>query len=342
MDKKRGLKYGVVFVCILGVFFWHGCTKEQVEQIEEALANFATLRLSPACAVINRGQSQTYTVTKLDADGNDLGTVPADDVTWSSTDTTVAAYASGGKMNGNGGGNAEITASYSGKTAEALISVNPRSSAHNCREYEWYRSQMDSGYASNNNCGPTSTHMAIKWYKDGQGNTPTVEQIRDRYPRNGGWWYTSDIQNTLNYYNIPYATHSINSVNDLMKYIKRGNLLLLCVEMKWVRYNRHQFYDRFYSFDSGHFLIVKGYSKDEKYFIVYDPNSWGSDYYGDGTMMGRNRYYKVEDLLNAVKKWWSYAIEVGPGVSSTFDPERLPLGNAGPREYLMEYTDIEN
>lgn len=311
---------------------------DSCKELNEAVEQIYRISLWPECAVHNIGQTQNYMVRELDQKEMEVRTIPNSEVQWSVADATIAEAVSEGQLSTAMGGNTEITATYMGKTAKALLSVNPISSHHNCRSIEWYRSQMNTGAASNNNCGPTATHMAIKWHKNSYINIPTVDTIRSRHPRNNGWWYTSDIQESLDHYNIPYAIHSIEKEDDLKRCLERGNIILLCMEMKWITYARHPFYDRFYNFDSGHFLIVKGYSDDGQYFIVYDPNSWGGDYYEDGTMMGRNRYYRRKELLHAVKEWWPYAFEVGADRTlSTFDPVRLPLGNAGPKTYLMQY-----
>jgi len=260
--------------------------------------------------------------------------VVTENFAWSSTDQTIVSVSQDGVGTPLKGGNTWINAEYERDSiiGRSLFSVNPISAEHNSRPYEWYRTQMNTGYASSSNCGPTSTHMAIKWHHT--ENVPSVEEIRNRHPRGGGWWYVSDIRESLTNYGVPYATHYVDSTNDILACLQRGNIVLLCVEMGWVSYNRHAFFDRFYTFSSGHFLIVKGYSENDDYFVVYDPNSWSGDYYSDGTMMGRNRFYNRTQLLNAVTNWWSYCLEISaPPQTSTVNVMSIPDGHAGPREY---------
>jgi hypothetical protein len=54
-------------------------------------------------------------------------------------------------------------------------------------------------------------------------------------------------------------------------------------------------------------VIVKGYSLDGKYFVVYDPipSDWTSNRqrYRDGSsMLGRNRYYPASQLIRSLKE----------------------------------------
>ena len=59
-----------------------------------------------------------------------------------------------------------------------------------------------------------------------------------------------------------------------------------------------------YGTSGGHFLVVKGYREldNEFYFEVYDP-AHGSYAYTDGTLIGKNRYYRFEDIYNATSTW---------------------------------------
>ena len=73
---------------------------------------------------------------------------------------------------------------------------------------------------------------------------------------------------------------------------------------------------------------MKGYKivDDEVYYEVYDPNSFGMRYDND-TLKGINRYYRSEDLNNAVNDNWPYAIIVSKsqskGLNSGVDVNKL-------------------
>jgi hypothetical protein len=76
------------------------------------------------------------------------------------------------------------------------------SKCSNNREYEWYVDQANTGLYSAVNCGPTATTMAAKW--SDQAFLKTPEDARAAYRNNGGWWYTTDIDNYLNDNSIPH------------------------------------------------------------------------------------------------------------------------------------------
>lgn len=186
----------------------------------------------------------------------------------------------------------------------------------NNRSYDWYINQQDTGTYSGNNCGPSSTIMMAKWLNP--NFTDTAEMARNKYLLEGGWWYTNTITAYYDSVGIDYKYLSFNkstyqdNINLLKTSLKNGEISLLCTEIGKVPYSTEATrVNRFYVFDSGHFLVVKGYVEvdDKTYFEVYDPNNWDF-YYPDGTPMGRDRYYEANALMHAVQVWWPYAITV--------------------------------
>lgn len=328
--KRQGF-LGILL--IIGLLFVPACKKTTSgsDSGNDSGSNVYSVTITPASAVKNVGGTQQYTAVATDAGGNEIGSAT---FTWASSDTSVVTVNESGVATGQGGGNGKITVTCDGKRAEGVIFINPQNSTHNCREIEWYKSQDDTGTASNNNCGPASVHMAIKWYRNTTANIPTVQDIRDLHPNDGGWWYTYNITDTLYKYKIPWSMRSVSSKQDILDVIARGDIAILCVEMKWMTYNRHAHYDRFYSYASGHFMVLKGKSNDNNYVICYDSNAYEDhgDYYEDGTCMGRNRYYNATETLDAVTNWWAWLIEVGDNARIGFPAEaaQVPPGKAGP------------
>jgi|GEM_PF-4237271 len=296
------------------------------------LKDVTSIELSVSSLHFNIGGTAQITVRLFNANGQEITDFSAEDISWTALDPAVVQVANG-LVSAIGAGITKITVKCSEISAEILVTVNPVNSQTNCRTFDWYNSQMNTGPASNSNCGPTSTHMAVKWYRNTTEGIPSVSDIRNLNYRDGGWWYTTDIANALNQYQVPFATHWVASAQDLTSCLQRGHIALLCVEMKWIAYNRRLFYDRFYTFDSGHFLIVKGFSDDGSWFIVFDPNSWSGDNYANGIPMGRNRFYRSNELYNAVAYWWPYMFEIGAASgSSTVSLDRIPVGHAGPKQ----------
>jgi len=57
----------------------------------------------------------------------------------------------------------------------------------------------------------------------------------------------------------------------------------------------------------GHYVLVKGYSLDRKWLVVYDPipSDWSANSvrYADGiSMIGRNRYYAAAQLFATIRR----------------------------------------
>ncbi len=208
--------------------------------------------------------------------------------------------------------------------------------AHRDRAYEWYIDQADTGTYANNNCGPSSVTMAIKWYNSAFNRT--AEDARNTYPEGGGWWYTSDIINYLNLYSVPNTTSAFTGTNQLVGLLSQSNLVILCIDTTYLAYDSTAAHrvGRFYGYAGGHFLVVKGWRTTNSglFFEVYDPNNWHAAY-ADLTPKGRNRHYAASDLASAISHWWNYLMVVhpptsgggGPAQSSWLrpvDPARIP------------------
>lgn len=203
---------------------------------------------------------------------------------------------------------------------------------HADRAYDWYIDQADTGPYAGNNCGPSSVTMGIKWYD--QSFSKTTADARNTYPEGGGWWYTYDIINYLNLNLVPNTTSYFTGTNQLMGILSQSNLVILCISTAYLTqdYTAEHRVGRFYSYASGHFLVVKGYrSVDSKvFFEVYDPNNWHA-VYADATPKGRNRHLLAGELANAIANWWNYLIVIsrpGGGGSAEVNPWLKPVDPA--------------
>ncbi len=185
--------------------------------------------------------------------------------------------------------------------------------AHTDRPYDWYIDQADTGVDAGANCGPSSVTMGIKWYQPSFTNT--AEYARNTFPENNGWWATSDIVNYLNLYSIPNTTSYFTGPNQLQGLLDQGNLVILCINTGYLTqdFTSEHRIGKFYSFGSGHFIVVKGYRVVDgtPFFEVYDPNNW-HEVYADNTPKGRNRHFLAGDLANAIANWWNYLIVIAP------------------------------
>ena len=184
---------------------------------------------------------------------------------------------------------------------------------HNDRPYAWYIDQAQTGPASGNNCGPSSVVMAAKWHDEAFAGT--VEEARDLYPNDGGWWYTSDVVNYFDDRSIPYLVFPFTGSERMEQLLEEGSLLLLCIDTGYIPMGMvsEKRVGRFYAYAGGHFLIVKGSRRvdDAHYFEVYDPNNWFA-VYRDGSQKGKNRHYRASDLSRAISNWWKYLVVIYP------------------------------
>jgi hypothetical protein len=196
-----------------------------------------------------------------------------------------------------------------------------KGSASNDRDYNWYYDQANSGTFAGVNCGPTSTTMAAKWHDPGFSKLPS--DARDAYRPEGGWWYTSDINNYLNDNNIPNYFIALSSDAGGTEYIikreiDKGNILILCLDMYYISPEMSANYHagKFYTTSGtgwGHFFVVKGYKEVDKniFFEIYDPYCFGMTYQ-DGALKGIDRYYSAADIYSATSIWWNNAIIIPP------------------------------
>lgn len=180
-------------------------------------------------------------------------------------------------------------------------------------DYNWYMDQFNTGPHSNDNCGPTTVTMAIKWFDKEFSSTPAEAREASG---TGGWWNTHHIINYLNKYSVPNSTIELNNSDLLIDELEKGNIIILCLDMYYVRNETNHLWriDKFYETqlpDWGHFIVLKGYKlvDNQLFFEAYDSGSWNARY-GDNSYKGKDRYYRFLDLDKATNVWWDYAIIV--------------------------------
>jgi hypothetical protein len=200
------------------------------------------------------------------------------------------------------------------------------------RGYEWYRTQMGTGRYEENNCGPASVSMAMKWFEESLDVDPGA--VREAVtPVLDGWWYTTDIENALGEYGVPYAIEPFDSVESALAELDAGYILILCLTMGAISrqvppYTSH--FNRFYAYDSGHFVVVKGYMEDGDWLDVYDSNNWSEDYYTDGSPYGKDRFFRGPEVLSSASGWWAYMFVIGATSPRSLDRSTIPVGRCGP------------
>lgn len=192
------------------------------------------------------------------------------------------------------------------------LGQNESKSVHNDKHYEWYMTQTDTGEFSNINCGPASVIMALKWAD--RDFDKTVEDARAAYRPEGGWWFTDNIVEYLNDHENTKEFVEFTEMDPLLESIDAGNIAILCLDASKISENIVNEEERvglYYSPYSGHFIVAKGYKiVDGQIFLeTYDPYL-GEIKYENGVSKGRNRYYKAEEVLDAARDWYAWAIVV--------------------------------
>lgn len=177
----------------------------------------------------------------------------------------------------------------------------------NDRPYNWYIDQGTTGTHASNNCGPSSVVMAAKWQNHQFVFSP--EEARGEFRSAGGWWYIDDIKDFFKKHQVSYDINEFDGTTELIETLNAGHIILLCIDTSYIEEQDEDdhYIGKFYDYDGGHFLIVKGYSylDDGLYFEVYDSNCWGETY-SDGSPKGKDRLYKAENLHEAIEVWWDY------------------------------------
>lgn len=197
------------------------------------------------------------------------------------------------------------------KYIEWGLGNNLQTYVSNDRDYDWYIDQGDTGRFSSVNCGPSSIAMAGKWLNS--SFNVSVEDIRNRYRPDGGYFYDSNITGAFDDYDIDYSWIHISDASDIKKAIDSFNIVVIIANLENVSLTASPKYrtQLYYSYGGKHILIIKGYAEvdDKLYFEVYDPFSNGLKY-SDGTLMGKDRYYLANSLMASIKNYYNKAYSV--------------------------------
>jgi hypothetical protein len=200
-----------------------------------------------------------------------------------------------------------LSASAGRRQWTVYLFVSPIPSRHVEREdRDWYRTQYGTGLA---NCGPALISMAILWAR---GTDVPVEQIRAEigYPYADGSLSFDDLRDSLGDHGVKARYFLLTSAEDLVGILEGRHLGLVLIQSGGIQRAmgdpRENPFGRYYDDNIGHYVLVKGYSLDRRYFVVYDPLPSDWDFnglrYADGTsMIGKNRYYRAEELFSALK-----------------------------------------
>jgi hypothetical protein len=206
----------------------------------------------------------------------------------------------------------------SGRTRRTVnVFVSPFPSYQVSRDdLDWYKTQYGTGIA---NCGPALVSMAILWAR---GVDTAVDQIRQEigWPYDDGATSYDDLRGALARHGVRFASPFLKANRELYSLLDRGHIAFLLIQSGLIDRTTGNpatnMVGRYYEDDEGHYVIVKGYSLDHRYLVVYDPYpvDWEANSlrYGDGvTQIGKDRYYPADQVFAALKT--REVIEISPG-----------------------------
>ena len=221
------------------------------------------------------------------------------------------------RFKARGAGHSLLTVGKGKGRHQIYLFVSPVASREVGREdVDWYRTQYGTGYA---NCGPALVSMAVLWSR---GQDIPVQKIRDEigYPYDDGAVSFDNIADDLRRHAVSFQTPQMAGPDDLRRVLDRGHIALVLIQSGDIPRVTgdpvSNLVGRYYDDDEGHYVLVKGYTLDNGYFIVYDPYpvDWESNslrYGDDASPIGKNRFYPAAQLFGALKT--PFVIEVSPG-----------------------------
>jgi len=211
------------------------------------------------------------------------------------------------KFRARGAGHTVLTVGKGRTRRQVYLFVSPLPSRQVSREdVDWYKTQYGTGYA---NCGPALVSMAILWSR---GQDMPVQDIREEigYPYDDGAVSFDNLSAELGRHKVPFTTPQLAAPADLRMIVDRGHIALVLIQSGNIEKVQGDpvtdLVGRYYDDDEGHYVLVKGYTLDKRFFVVYDPYpvDWESNsmrYEDDVSMIGKNRYYPAQQLFNALK-----------------------------------------
>lgn len=205
----------------------------------------------------------------------------------------------------------ELTGPVAAATDEESVEtcylfVSPTPTVHTERtDVNWYKTQYDTGTTSN--CGPTVAAMAYTW---ATGEEMAVYTVRQFVGWNGdGGVNFGELHDFLSAQGIESEVRWLSAPKDIMDLIDEDHMVGIAYDMgglQEIENPTDDLFGQYYTDAGGHYLAIKGYTTDRKYFVIHDPIpsdwAWNSVRHEDGiSMIGRNRYYPVEDLWRAMR-----------------------------------------
>jgi hypothetical protein len=173
-------------------------------------------------------------------------------------------------------------------------------------DFDWYLTQFNTGTTSN--CGPAAVAMGIAW---STGKHFPVSAVREAVGWQGdGSTSFEELLKVIKDQGIPAAISPIRDAQSIKDVINAGGIAVVLFRTEGIGTSADpagDLFGKYYDDSVGHYIVIKGYSLDDEYFVIYDPIpsdwSYNSFRYGDDlSMIGRNRYYPAAELLGSLRR----------------------------------------
>ncbi|GMO26302.1 MAG: hypothetical protein Ta2F_01820 [Termitinemataceae bacterium] len=190
------------------------------------------------------------------------------------------------------------------------VFVSPVPSVHADKHVEqinWYQSQFNSGTTSN--CGPASCAMTISWAQEEYYPTSLVRKEIGWH--GDGATSFEELIKVVQSKGVNAKILPLRTFDDIKNIIDSGSVAVVLFKTDGVSSNvkdpQSNFFNKHYVDNVGHYIVVKGYSKDGMYVIVHDPipSDWTQNKFrhNDGiSMLGQNRYFNASELLKSLRR----------------------------------------
>jgi LysM repeat protein len=190
---------------------------------------------------------------------------------------------------------------------QVFLFVSPIESVHvETNTLNWYRTQFNTGTLGN--CGPAAVSMAAAWAREKY--VPVINIRQSIGWRGEGGTNFDELIDVMGDHGVTAMQQPISSAEDIFSIIDNGNIAIVLFHTGGISAVKgdpaENFFGKYYPDAVGHYVVLKGYSADKQYFIVQDPipSDWGSNakrHADTISMIGRNRYYAVDEMMNSLR-----------------------------------------
>jgi uncharacterized protein YegL len=162
-----------------------------------------------------------------------------------------------------------------------------------------------------------------------------------------------ELKEPLDHYGIAFSL--LSSYDGVVEAVTGRSHIVICpVRMSEFSYGSDRdgsstvsslHYGKYRTYEGGHFLVVKGFTADGKWAIIYDPLVFGSSgdaryWYSTGEPKGKERYYSTTELRSAMSGWHALEITVLADSGATGPTLRIDGSIASQRRQLEAFSFV--